>query len=190
MWDTVSWMRMALCSPRRDLEGYSIKACEGFKCCGKEVGWGEAPAAAPEETSLRNISQDISPAVGGTLYWPKVKLVVASIKPFHWCISPHAFTWLHVRAVWVGRHSRQPKNQRLGRAGISDSEVLSFQHCCELRAMTGVTNPVSEVQLLWLYKQKLCRRFLRLHSPCSHLPPQRVLLALQVSEASAREVQA
>lgn len=47
MRNTVSWMSMALCSPRRDLEGYSIKACEGFKCYGKEVGWGEAPAAVP-----------------------------------------------------------------------------------------------------------------------------------------------
>lgn len=136
------------------------------------------------------LKKHLSPAVGGTLYRPKVKSVVASIKPFHQCIHPHVFTWLHFGAVRVGSHSRQPKNWLLRRARISSPYVLSFQHCYELKAKTGVTNPVSEVQLLWLYNQKLYRRFLRLRSPCSHLPPQPVLLALQVAEASAREVQA
>lgn len=76
MWDTVSWMRMALCSPRRDLEGYSIKACEGFKCHGKEVGWGEAPAAVPEETSLPSswgiavlTQSEISGCINQTIPW-------------------------------------------------------------------------------------------------------------------------
>lgn len=52
MWDKVSWMRMALGNLVRDLGEYSIKACGGFKCYGKEVGWGETPAALPEETSF------------------------------------------------------------------------------------------------------------------------------------------
>lgn len=79
MWDTVSWMRMALCSPRKDLEGCSIKACEGFRYYWTEVGWGRH--------QLLFLKRHLSPAVGGMLYWPKVKLVVASIKPFHYVLT-------------------------------------------------------------------------------------------------------
>lgn len=53
---------MSLHRPRRDLDGYSVKACEGFKCYEKEVGWGEA------RHQLLFLKRHLLPAAGGVLY--------------------------------------------------------------------------------------------------------------------------
>lgn len=123
-------------------------------------------------------------AAGGTLYWPKVKLVAASIKPFH-----DVWTHMHLPGSVSGLCKWAGTAGSL-KTGAWEEPVSAAPQVCHFKIVTSL-----KPKRVWLILSRKCsccgyttRTFAGVSFPAPISPLSG--LALQFSEVSAREVQA